>query len=1202
MTTKPTDENPEAGDLPASSADAFPIAESALHILMKCPVGVVVIGMDRRIRWANEYVRRLSGMKDWQTMQGQHCAAYLCKVDQATCPVIDDGQRVKNSVRIVRRKDGQELPILKTVVTTELNGETVLIESFVDLTESNQSPDVLKNQSLLISSLLNAAPAPIFYKNAESVYLDCNDAFGEFLGMPRSAIIGGTTAQIIPGRVGEIEHDNDLDLLNHGGTRTYATDMITARGLRNVVLHKAVVADHLGAPAGVVGVITDVTAEKQAEAALADARRDFEIIFENSQTGIMLLRGDHLLSRCNQRLADILGYDSPAEMVGIDMRQLHLNDERFEAFDDVHQVDLIQGMPFQADCELRRKDGTPAWCALSGKAVDAGDLSRGVIWVVDDLEPRKQTEAALQTSLSLLDSVLESTTDGILVIDSNGGIIKWNRQFLELWGIPDELARQGTDEKLLAYVKDQLKAPEEFLKRVNELYAHPEQTSEDLIELADDRFFESYSHPQWLGDEIIGRVWWFRDATEKRIAERSFLEGEARLRSITESTQDAIIMMDHLGAITFWNPAAVRILGYSYAEAIGKNLHRLLAPEQFMDAHQAALPDFLRSGFGNAIGKTVELTARRKDGQEIHISLSLSAVSLKNKWHAVGIVRDITDKKQVEKDLLETNRRLRTETDRANRMAAEAEAANVAKSEFLANMSHEIRTPMNGIIGMTGLLLDTDLDEEQRGYLDIVRNSSETLLHIVNEILDFSKIEARKLDLETLDFNLEHEMADFAANLAFSAHDKGLEFIYTIDPSVPTRLRGDPGRLRQVLTNLAGNAIKFTQAGEVAIRVSLVNQSPDTVRLHFSVSDTGIGISTEGQRDLFQPFTQADASATRRYGGTGLGLAISRQLAELMGGEIGVQSWDGIGSTFWFTVHLEKQTDGSKGDEPEQLSTASTDASRPASLIINGGQARILVVEDNSINQDVALGMLSKMGCKADAVANGQEALDALAIISYDLVLMDVQMPEMDGLEATRLIRDPGSRVLNHGVPVIALTAHAMASDRDRCLQAGMNGYLSKPILPDNLAREISKWLPHTAHHATAKAGSPHDKALSAISASTVWDRAALLDRLMGDEELLVDIVEGFLQDLPQQIDAIDSMLSAKAFAGVAQQAHTIKGAAANISAAQVSRAAYEVEKAAKAGDGAVLDQKRNELRREFAALQQMMAAYLRQCAAKDKA
>jgi len=1202
MTTTPTDGHSKARNRPAFSADAFPMVDNALHILFKCPVGVVVIGKDRRIRWANEYARRIVGMKDWQSMQGQHCAAYLCKVDQAACPVLDEGRHVKNSVRIVRRVDGKEIPVLKTVVTTELNGETVLIETVVDLTESNQLIDAFKNQSLFISSLLNAAPTPIFYKNAESVYLDCNDAFGDFLGMPRSAIIGSTTAQVIPGEVGEIEHASDLELIAQNRTRTYATEITTVRGLRSIVLHKAVVADDLGEPAGLVGVITDITAQKHAEAALAEAKRDFEIIFENSQIGIMLLRGDHLLSRCNQRLADILGYESPAQMFGIDMRQLHLDEERFQAFSESHQDSLAHGIPFQVDYQLRRNNGSPVWCSLSGKALDTDDLSRGVIWVVDDLEPRKQTEVALQTSLSLLDSVLESTTDGILVVDRKGGITKWNRQFLELWGISDELARQGTDGKLLAYVQDQLRKPADFLNRVNALYAHPEQVSSDLIELCDGRFFERYSHPQWFGDEIIGRVWWFRDVTEKRIAERALSEGEARLRSIAESTQDAIIMMDHQGAITFWNPAAVRILGYSHEEAIGQNLHQLLAPDRFLDGYRAAFQGFLRTGDGNAIGKTVELAARRKDGQEIDISLSLSSVALKNKWHAVGIVRDITEKKQAEADLLETNRRLREETTRANRMAAEAEAANVAKSEFLANMSHEIRTPMNGIIGMTGLLLDTALNDEQRGYLDIVRSSSTTLLHRVNEILDFSKIEARKLDLETLDFNLEHQMADFAANLAFSAHEKGLGFIYTIDPSVPTRLRGDPGRLRQVLANLAGNAIKFTRAGEVAVRVSLVDESPDTVRLRFSVSDTGIGISTEGQRDLFQPFTQVDASTTRQYGGTGLGLAISRQLAELMGGEIGLESRDGAGSTFWFTVHLGKQAGGSKENESEPLSTVPHDVTRSTYPISTFEPVRILVVEDNPVNQEVALSMLTKMGCKADAVANGQEALDTLSIMSYDLVLMDVQMPEMDGIEATRRIRDSRSGVLNHEVPVIALTAHAMARDRDRCLQAGMDGYISKPIIPNRLAREIAKWLPHAAHGDTAPGGAPQGAAPSTDSTATVWDHAALLARLMGDEDILAGIVEEFIKDLPRQIDAVDSMLDAKDIAGLVQQAHTIKGAAASIGGTALSKAAYEMETAAKAGAEEVLDQKQNELRRQFAALQRMMIAYLRQYAGKDKA
>ena len=850
--TPADDKRPLTGSgLPAPfSMDADPMAHSALEILMRCPVGVVVIGTDRRIRWTNEYTCKLVGIDDVDAMRGQHCATYLCWIDQDACPVLDEGGRVENSVRMLRRRDGQEIPILKTVVTAELDGEPVMIETFVDITESKQSTEALKNQSQFIRSLLDAAPAPIFYKNTGGGYLDCNDAFAAFWGLSRSAIIGATAEQVHGGEMARTEHRNDLVLISRGGSQTYSTEVTTVQGPRSVVFHKAVVHDHRGKTAGLIGVITDITAQKQAE-------------------------------------------------------------------------------------------------------------------------------AALQSSLSLLDSALESTTDGILVVDENGGTTKWNRQFLDLWGIPEDLARKGSDDQLITHILDRLANPDGFLTKVSELYAHPEKISVDLIELVDGRFFERYSHPQRLGNRVVGRVWWFRDITEKWIAQRAIAEGEDRLRSITDSTQDAIIMMDHQGAITFWNPAAVRILGYRYDEAIGKNLHDLLAPKRFLDAHRAALPEFLRTGQGKAIGKTLELAARRKDGQEITIALSLSAVAWQDQWSAVGIIRDITEKKKAEAALLESNRRLREETSRANRMAAEAEAANVAKSEFLANMSHEIRTPMNGIIGMTGLLLDTELDEEQRDYVDIVRRSSATLLHLVNDILDFSKIEARKLDLETVDFDLVQQLDDFAAGFTFAAHEKGLAFNCTIDPAVPTRLRGDPGRLRQILTNLAGNAIKFTEQGQVAVRVSMVDASMQRARLRFAVSDTGIGISVENQRDLFHPFTQVDASTTRKYGGTGLGLAISRQLAELMGGEIGVESGEDRGTTFWFTVHLEKQL-GYANEAPTRAHGDEDRTPFAPGYDFSDREARILVVEDNFTNQQVALSMLGKMGLKADAVANGQEALDAL--------------------------------------------------------------------------------------------------------------------------------------------------------------------------------------------------------------------------------
>jgi PAS domain S-box-containing protein len=613
----------------------------------------------------------------------------------------------------------------------------------------------------------------------------------------------------------------------------------------------------------------------------------------------------------------------------------------------------------------------------------------------------------------------------------------------------------------------------------------------------------------------------------------------------------------------------------------------------------------------------MEAVFQRKDGSHLFGVMSAKGMALQGVPHIISVTRDITERKQAEEELREYSRKLEAATSEAHEMACQAEAASRAKSEFLANMSHEIRTPMNGVIGMNGLLLDTDLSEEQRRYAETVRISGESLLALLNDILDLSKIEAGKLDMETLDFDLHALLDDFAATMAGRAQDKGLEFICAADPDVPARLRGDPGRLRPILTNLLGNAVKFTHTGEVAVRVSLADkgepaparpdenamagpaarQPDDDVLLRFGVRDTGIGIPADKVSLLFGKFSQVDASTTRQYGGTGLGLAISKQLAELMGGSIGVISHVGVGSEFWFTARLGRQAeeaaaerlsradlagvrvlvvddnitsrdilttrlaswgmrpsatqDGpgalralygalAEGDpfrvavidmqmpgmDGAALATAikADDALQQTRLVLMtslgqrgdakrmeqigfagyltkptrhhelrsvlslalvepapqdmgsklvtrhtvretlnrfaGRKERILLAEDNITNQQVALGILKKLGLRADAVANGAEAIKALATAPYDLVLMDVQMPEMDGLEATRAIRNPKTAVQNHYVPIIAMTANAMQGDRQKCLDAGMNDYVSKPIDPRALADVLDTWLP----------------------------------------------------------------------------------------------------------------------------------------------
>ncbi len=655
-----------------------------------------------------------------------------------------------------------------------------------------------------------------------------------------------------------------------------------------------------------------------------------------------------------------------------------------------------------------------------------------------------------------------------------------------------------------------------------------------------------------------------------RLQHEELQDSEARIRAITESAQDPILMMDPDGRISYWNPAAERLLGYTSTEAIGQDLHTLIVPTRYHAAHQAAFPTFQLTGQGAAIGNPIDLCAIRKDGSEISVQISLSALQLHGQWHSVGILRDITDRLRNEADLA----RLVTATERANR----------AKGEFLANMSHEIRTPMNGVIGMTGLLLETRLSGEQRHYTEMIRSSGESLLTIINDILDFSKIEASKLDLEILDFDLENLLDDSAEVEAMQAHKKGLEFICAVAPDVPTQLRGDPSRLRQVLLNLTSNAIKFTPYGEIALQASLVDATDDTVKVRFTVSDTGIGIPTEKHETLFDQFTQVDAATTRHYGGTGLGLAISKCLVNLMGGEIGCISELGQGSQFWFEIRFERAleaarssqkleslrgthllivddnatnrevlslqlaawglrvqeasdgptallmlADANAAGDPFQIAildmqmpamdgvmlgrSIRADANLPAIRLIlltsvdtsnstllmqesgfsaclvkparksellrhllvkaavnesldpsiyhfGENKTRILIAEDNVINQKVALGILKRLGIKAEAVANGEEAVHALTSMPYDLVLMDMQMPVMDGLEATQMIRAANSPVLNPQIPIIAMTANAMQGAEKACLDSGMNDYLTKPVTPQSVAAIVRKWLP----------------------------------------------------------------------------------------------------------------------------------------------
>jgi len=656
-------------------------------------------------------------------------------------------------------------------------------------------------------------------------------------------------------------------------------------------------------------------------------------------------------------------------------------------------------------------------------------------------------------------------------------------------------------------------------------------------------------------------------------------ESEARFRSYVESAPLGVFVCDETGRYRQVNPAAASITGYSTEELLALSIPDMLPTE----SHAVAAHCFEEV---TTCGRTTaEFAFRHKTGRIG--AWSLEGVRL-SPTRFMGIVADITARKQAEQALLDTNEQLEQATARANDMATQAELANAAKSEFLANMSHEIRTPMNGVIGMTGLLLDTNLDSDQRRYAEAVCSSGESLLTLINDILDFSKIEAGKLSLELLDFDLRSVIEEFGAVMALRAEEKGLEFVCSVAPEVPSLLRGDPRRLRQVLVNLAGNATKFTSSGEVTVRASLERANEQEVVLRFSVRDTGIGIPTDKLTLLFNKFIQVDASTTRKYGGTGLGLAISKQLAEMMGGEIGVQSDPGRGSEFWFTARFDKQPQARANCVVAALSKARGTENRqppvssePLRRSFRTG-VRILLAEDNITNQQVAIGILHKLGLSADAVANGHEAVEAMQRIAYDLVLMDVQMPEMDGLEATRAIRSK-VEVLENSVPIIAMTAHAIQGDREKCLQAGMDDYLAKPVTPSALSQVLHKWLTRLD---TAAVRSRPPSAPDAAA----FDENMLVGRLMGDRNLARVIARCFLEDIPKQLAALKGFLGASNAQGSEQKAHSIKGAAAVVGADAMMELAYGLERAGKANDMETVSRGLADLENEFERLKLAMA------------
>ncbi|MCK6555162.1 ATP-binding protein [Candidatus Binatia bacterium] len=554
-----------------------------------------------------------------------------------------------------------------------------------------------------------------------------------------------------------------------------------------------------------------------------------------------------------------------------------------------------------------------------------------------------------------------------------------------------------------------------------------------------------------------------REEKERAVAAEARLrDSEERFRSAFDNAPIGVALLSPTGKFLQVNRSLCSLLGYAPDELLGKSVNQITHRDD-IDQDRLQQQQMLAGEIAHC---RMEERYIDNAGEPVWVLRSVSLVRDANEvpMHFIVQVEDIGQRKAAEAEM--------------QRAKEAAEAASRAKGDFLATMSHELRTPMNGIIGMAGLLLDTEMNSEQHEYAETVRDSAEALLTIVNDILDFSKIEAGRIELEHVDFDLRSTVDDVIDLLAGQARGKGLRLSASAAQGIPALVRGDPGRVRQILLNLIGNAVKFTNSGSVSVEVGVNPAASDRERpatkddqpppagdtprpaagvaIRFTVRDTGIGISPEAQQRLFQSFSQADASTTRKYGGTGLGLAISRRLAELMGGSVGVDSVVGKGSTFWFTVPFEPPANAqrpqahsrpTRGERSDPIGTT-TEA-----LL----SSRILVAEDNAVNQKLTVRMLEKLGYRADVVANGIEAVEAIGRISYALVLMDCHMPEMDGFQATAEIRR--RQGTDRCIPIVALTASAMQGDRDICIAAGMDDYLSKPVRLADLDECLRRWL-----------------------------------------------------------------------------------------------------------------------------------------------
>ncbi len=732
--------------------------------------------------------------------------------------------------------------------------------------------------------------------------------------------------------------------------------------------------------------------------------------------------------------------------------------------------------------------------------------------LVDEQEQRLFVQQALKMSQVRHRFVVQNLSEGIILTDLEGKITFVNKRMEVLTGYSNK-------ELLGQIAADLLVSPKERkIVKLNTEQRKKDQSNEYTVEHI------HKSGAKWMGrikaspyknpqGEIIGTMGAITDITAQQLAEIKVRESELMLRKIIDASLDAIINIDEEGNVIAWSDQATKIFGYTHEETIGKSMGDFIVPPQHRAAHDRGMKHFLKTGEGPVLNKRIEITGFDKVGREFPIELSISPIKMDGKYFFSGFIRDITDRKKAEQDLISAKQ--------------EAEQAQLAEQQFLANMSHEIRTPMNAVIGMTHLLYETDPTEAQKEYLDSLRFSADSLMGIISNILDLSKIEANELEFEQRTFNLLELLKSLQQTFQFKVREKPISVVLDLDPKIKNHLIGDSVRLNQILTNLLGNASKFTKQGTIGVKAKLVAATGGQYIIQFQVHDTGIGIEKDNVEKIFENFKQADVKITRKFGGTGLGLTIVKNLVELQGGSIEVESTKGEGSVFNIVLPFKDsgvlQTEVSiKEDSENQISEVLKDTT-------------ILVVEDNPMNQKLISKILELWNCDFEIASDGFIALEKTIEKKFDIILMDIHMPEIDGCETTKKIR-ANSKNKNQDTVIIALTAAALLDEKNRALDSGMNDFLTKPFSPKQLKVHLGKWL-------DVKLENQQPESYDQFSKNQVikFDFTYLNEMSRGDLNFVKEMIEIFLQEIPVALIQLEEALKDRNWEKIANIAHRIK-------------------------------------------------------------